>query len=277
MTSWNPGDQSDQSGQSGQQPGYGQQQPGYGQQPPPSPPNFDKPGGPSSAPPPPAYGNQPGYGQGQPSYGQGQPAYGGGGYPAPQQNPYGSPQQQGGQGYGNQGYGNPGQGGLPPGGATQPLNMGNRVIAFIIDNAITGVLGLIAYIVLIASVLGAASTIEVDPNTGQISNTGGASAIAVVFFVIFLLATIGVFLYFVYLLGTKGQTPGKKAMGVKVVDNDSGQPIGFGRAFLRYIVQGLSNIACYAGLWSAWLDGPPEGRYRGWHDKAVNSVVISVK
>lgn len=261
MTSWNPGDQ-----QSGQ-PGYGQQP---GQQPPP--PNFDKPNTPPPAAPP-AYGapaSQPSYGQQQPSYGQQPPAYGAGGYSSP-------PTSQ----YGNSPYGAPQGGGNLPPGAVGPLSMGNRVIAFIIDYAIIWVVGAIGYGVLLFGVIGAASTCGYDYDSNgypvNYSCSGGAGAGLVILALVFLLAWLALCLFWVYMLGKTGQTPGKKWMGVKVVDNDSGQTIGFGRAFLRYIVQGLSNIVCYAGLWSAWLDSPPEGRYRGWHDKAVNSVVISVK
>lgn len=255
MTSWNPGDQ--QSGQPGQQPGqqppsYGQQPPSYGQQPPA--PNFDKGGQP------PAYGQSaqpPAYGQQPPAYGQG------GGYAPPPQNQYG-----------NNPYGAPQGGGNQAPGAVGPLSMGNRVVAFIIDYALIAVPLFILYFILAAAFVSTA-TASFDPNTGEF-NSGATTGLGIVLTIIPLLS-IAAFLFFAYLLGTKGQTPGKKWMGVKVVDNDSGQPIGFGRAILRYIVQGLSNIVCYAGLWSAWLDGPPEGRYRGWHDKAVNSVVISVK
>ena len=266
MTSWNPGDQ--QSGQPGQQPGYGQQpgqQPGYGQQPPP-PPNFDK----GSQPPaPPAYG-QPAP---QPGYGQQPPAYGAGAYGAPPANQYG-----------NNPYGGAPQGSLPPG-AVGPLSMGNRVVAFIIDGIILNIFSIVAVIILFTGIIGSASTIDCssytfDPDTGTTSggctSGAGASAGIIITFVIFLIIWIAVLLAWVWMLGTKGQTPGKRIMGVKVVDNDSGQTIGMGRAFLRYVVQYFSNIVCYAGLWSAWLDSPPQGRYRGWHDKAVNSVVISV-
>lgn len=261
MTSWNPGDQ--QSGQPGQQPGYGQP----GQQPPP-PPNFDKGQG---APPPPAYG-QPAP---QPGYGQQPPAYGGGSYSAPPQNQYG-----------NSPYGAPqGGGNLPPGGAVGPLSMGNRVIAFIIDGVILNIISLIAFIILFTGVIGSASAVDCNytydsngiPTDYSCDNAGGASAGIIITVLIMFAIVIAAFVYYIITLGKTGQTPGKKIMGVKVVDNDSGQPIGAGRAFLRYLVQYLSNIVCYAGLWSAWLDGPPEGRYRGWHDKAVNSVVISVK
>lgn len=266
MTSWNPGDQ-----QSGQ-PGYGQQP---GQQPPP--PNFDKgatpPAAPPPAAPPPAYGApppQPGYGQQPPAYG----AAAGGGYAAPPTNQYG-----------NSPYGAPQGGGNLPPGAVGPLSMGNRVIAFIIDGVILNIISLIAFIILFTGVIGSAGTVSCNytydsngvPTDYNCDNVGGASAGIIITVLVMFAIVIAAFVYYIFVLGKTGQTPGKKIMGVKVVDNDSGQPIGVGRAFLRYLVQYLSNIVCYAGLWSAWLDGPPEGRYRGWHDKAVNSVVISVK
>lgn len=245
MTSWNPGGPPDPSGQqppSGQPPAYGQQPPpppGYGQQPPPP--------GYGQQPPPPGYGQQPppppGYGA--PQYGQQPPPPPGYGQPPPPPG-YGAPQYgappaypPGVNPYGNQAPVLPGQ--------TGPLNMGNRVVAFVIDWAIFVVLDIIA----IAS---------------------GSSA----FRLIVDLLTLAVAIYFIYLIGTVGQTPGKKIMGVKIVDANTGQPVGFWRALGREIVQGLCNIICFAGLWSAWLDSG-SGMYRGWHDKALNTRVISVK
>ncbi len=205
----------------------------------------------------PQYG-QPQYGQpqyGQPQYGQpqyGQPQYGG--YPAAPMNPYVP------------------RGPVGPPGAVRPLSMGNRVLAFIIDGAIVGI-PLVILDFIGAAIFVSNSHTTCDEND-YCTTTGGGGAVAV-FLVIFLLA-IAVWIYFLYLVGSRGQTPGKKIMGVKIVDAQSGQPIGMGRAFLRYLVQGVSNIACYAGLWSPFLDGN-SGRYQGWHDKAVNSQVISVK
>lgn len=134
-----------------------------------------------------------------------------------------------------------------PPGAVRPLVMGNRVIAYIIDAAILFVISLIGAI-------------------------GGSSA----FRLIMDLVTLAVGIYFIYLLGSVGQTPGKKIMNVKVVDAVSGETVGFWRAFLRQFVQGIANILCFAGLWSAFLDGK-SGRYQGWHDKAANTQVISIK
>ena len=42
--------------------------------------------------------------------------------------------------------------------------------------------------------------------------------------------------YYTYLEGTEtGQTLGKKALGIRVIDLSAGGSIGFGRAFIRYI------------------------------------------
>ena len=239
MTSWNPGGPPDPAEQ---QPQYGQQPPpppGYG--PPPAyqpPPAYNQPPPPSGygqPPPPPAYGQPPGYNQPPPPPGYGQP-------PAFGQAPgYGAPPAYPG---GPNTYGMP-AGPLP--GQTGPLNMGNRVVAFVIDWAILYILDIVSFA------------------------TGSAAFRGIVGLIIFAVA-----LYFCYLTGSVGQTPGKKIMGVKVVDNTTGQTIGFWRALGRAIVQGLCNIVCFAGFWSAWLDSS-SGLYRGWHDKALNTRVISVK
>ena len=89
-----------------------------------------------------------------------------------------------------------------------------------------------------------------------------------------LVAIAGVIALYIYLcrrLGRTGQTPGRKAMGIKVVDKNTGQPIGAGRAFGRYLFAGfISGQVCYLGyLWALW-----EGQKRTWHDMVVGSIVV---
>ena len=153
------------------------------------------------------------------------------------------------------------------------------IISFVVFGIIQAYLIVLSgYLVVRAFTSPATEAFDTDsPGEFAKSFFSSSSAGIIITVLIMFAIVIAAFIYYIITLGKTGQTPGKKIMGVKVVDNDSGQPIGAGRAFLRYLVQYLSNIVCYAGLWSAWLDGPPEGRYRGWHDKAVNSVVISVK
>jgi uncharacterized RDD family membrane protein YckC len=93
-----------------------------------------------------------------------------------------------------------------------------------------------------------------------IIGTGGGYAL-------WTLITIG---YFVYFHGTTGQTPGNAALSIRVVGKDDGEPIGYGRAFVRWLVSLVSGFVILIGyLWMLW-----DSEKQTWHDKAANSVVI---
>jgi uncharacterized RDD family membrane protein YckC len=81
------------------------------------------------------------------------------------------------------------------------------------------------------------------------------------------LITIG---YFVNFHGTTGQTPGDAALSIRVVGKDDGAPIGYGRAFVRWLVSLVSGVVILLGyLWMLW-----DSEKQTWHDKAANSVVV---
>jgi uncharacterized RDD family membrane protein YckC len=70
-----------------------------------------------------------------------------------------------------------------------------------------------------------------------------------------------------------GQTPGKMAVGIRVIDFRTGSSIGYPRAFLRTICRILSAIVCYLGyLWMLW-----DREKQTWHDKLSTSVVVPVE
>jgi uncharacterized RDD family membrane protein YckC len=77
--------------------------------------------------------------------------------------------------------------------------------------------------------------------------------------------------YFTYFEGgPRGQTLGKRAMGIRVVDFDTGGPIGYGRAFIRYIGRIVSAIVFYLGyLWMLW-----DREKQCWHDKFASDLVV---
>ena len=79
--------------------------------------------------------------------------------------------------------------------------------------------------------------------------------------------------YFGYLEGSNsGQTLGKRALGIRVIDFNTGGPIGFGRAVIRYFARILSAIACFLGyLWMLW-----DKEKQCWHDKLATDVVVPV-
>jgi uncharacterized RDD family membrane protein YckC len=235
----NPNPYSGQPPQPGQpgQPGHPAQpgQPGYGQ---------------------PPYG-QPGYGQppyGQPGYGQ--PQYG---QPHPQQG-YGQPQygQYGGQdpyGYGY-GYG-------APGGA-ELAGWGPRVGAALLDSLVSGIPVLVCYTIFIVNVLSRSENTYPDDQP---------QVWAILVFVLGGLASLGLWIWNrVIRQGRTGQSVGKSALHLKLVDARTYQPIGPGKALGRDLLRGIFDQACFLNsLWPLWDD-----QKQTWHDKVLNTYVVKI-
>ncbi len=79
--------------------------------------------------------------------------------------------------------------------------------------------------------------------------------------------------YFGYFIGSpSGQTIGKRALGIRVIDAKTGGPIGFSRAVLRFFAAILSAIVFYLGYF--WMLWDPEKQT--WHDKIAGDVVVPV-
>ena len=80
--------------------------------------------------------------------------------------------------------------------------------------------------------------------------------------------------YFTSLIGSaRGQTLGQMALGIRVIDFNTGGPIGYGRAFLRWLVSIVSGIVLLLGyLWMLW-----DKEKQCWHDKAAIDVVVPVQ
>lgn len=80
---------------------------------------------------------------------------------------------------------------------------------------------------------------------------------------------LGVAYYVYFEGGPRGQTLGKRALGIRVIDFDTGEPIGYGRAFIRYIGRIISALVIYLGyLWMLW-----DHEKQCWHDKFATDVV----
>ncbi len=211
-----------------------------------------QPGQPPQQPPPNPYGQppqQPGYGQQPPPQ---QPGYG-----QPPQQGYGQPQQGYGQpqqGYGQPAYGQPGYGqpGMSPFG--QYAAWGTRFAAYLIDALIAVGAGLI-FIIIGAILLGS-----------------DASAVGLLIMLVGYAVILGVTIWNnVMKQGTTGQSIGKGMMNIKVVGTNTGQPIGTGSGFVRWLMHAfIDGAICYLGfLWPLWDD-----KKQTWGDKVVDSVVL---
>ncbi len=81
------------------------------------------------------------------------------------------------------------------------------------------------------------------------------------------------FLYTVCLTGFCGATLGKMALGLKVVRTD-GDPIGIGRAILRYVVE---EVVAGVTFGLAFIAVAVTEKKQGLHDMVAGSVVIRVR
>ncbi|GKT20918.1 RDD family protein [Acidovorax sp. SUPP3334] len=68
-------------------------------------------------------------------------------------------------------------------------------------------------------------------------------------------------------------TPGKMAIGARVVDAVTGKPMTTGQSVGRYLAYFAAAIPLFLGLlWVAF-----DGRKQGWHDKLAGTVVVRPK
>jgi uncharacterized RDD family membrane protein YckC len=148
----------------------------------------------------------------------------------------------------------------PPGGERDYAGWGRRVGAYLLD-----VLILIGVVLVIGLVVGIIVGASSDGETGAISG-------AVVGYV---LSFVFPFIYFTFFHGDpRGQTPGKRAVGIRVVREETGASIGYGRALGRYAITVLFAWLLFLPLlldylWPLWDD-----KNQALHDKVVGSVVI---
>ncbi|MBN2688754.1 MAG: RDD family protein [Deltaproteobacteria bacterium] len=133
-----------------------------------------------------------------------------------------------------------------------------RSVAFMIDKCILFVIS----ILLMASgsfITGA--SIPLDPD-----EIAAAGPIFMAYYGTMIVLNI---VYFTYFHGATGQTPGKMALGLKVIQQ-TGAPMTFGVAFLRSIGYIISGLILDLGF--AWIAF--DGRKRGWHDMIASTYVI---
>lgn len=86
------------------------------------------------------------------------------------------------------------------------------------------------------------------------------------------LVSIGYWIVVLILVATRGQSPGKMVIGIKIVKTD-GRSIGFGTTLLREIIgKIISSIIILLGyIWILF-----DGQRQGWHDKIASTYVVKV-
>lgn len=105
-------------------------------------------------------------------------------------------------------------------------------------------------------------------NTGSGAGAGLAALIGLITLLLYIAIPV---VYFGYLEGQpSGQTFGKKALNIRVVDFNNAGSIGIGRGMLRSVVRSLiSGIFLLGYLWMLW-----DPQQQTWHDKLVQTTVV---
>ena len=184
-------------------------------------------------------------------------------------NPYGETPQ---AGYGQNPYGDPASGqagyGAPQG--VEFAHWGKRVGATLLD-ALLGMVALIPYFIG-AGMAASGATTELNPTTGQYETTAGeASGLGLALIGLGVLLSLAFFIWNVCIKqGKTGYTIGKGVMGIKLVKAETGQPIGAGMSFVRYLAHIVDVIPCYIGyLWPLW-----DAKRQTFADKIIGTYVI---
>lgn len=149
--------------------------------------------------------------------------------------------------------------------ASQPLDLPPlaartlRLLAVLIDGSIAGVL---VFLTAFGAIVGGAGTIRALAGAKDqlLARVGGAgfAAVGSVVAVVAGTALLVLTLYQWFLLSTQGQTIGKRACGIRIVDATSGKPAGFFQAVvLRALVPAAIVAAATALL--GWLFPPIGG------------------
>ncbi|MFD2026643.1 RDD family protein [Promicromonospora aerolata] len=144
---------------------------------------------------------------------------------------------------------------------------GRRFLAALLDAAVVGVVAWVILMIGLASA-GGTGALLMSPE-----------AIAAAMTVPQLISGVLVLGYWLGVSaweGKTGKTVGNLVCKIRTVDAVAHDPIGFGRAFLRWLIVGLGSIVCLVGqilvLVSPAFDG--QGKRQGWHDKLGRAVVL---
>ena len=149
-----------------------------------------------------------------------------------------------------------------PGGESRAYaSWGRRFAAFLIDSL------LLATLLVPAIVLAVLAVDADDEGRNADALWAAAGGLFVAYFLI-------PFAYFTILHGnSRGQTVGKRTLGIRVVTAHGQHALGYGTAFFRYLVVFLFGIVAPLNLvdflWPLW-----DAQNQTVHDKAAGTVVV---
>jgi uncharacterized RDD family membrane protein YckC len=105
---------------------------------------------------------------------------------------------------------------------------------------------------------------------GSLIGTGSDGSRGVIYYLGLLLG-LGWLVYDRWILGGQGQSWGKKLLGLRLIKEETGQPIGAGMAFVRDILHVVDSICLIGFLFPLW-----DAKRQTFSDKILGTVVTKV-
>jgi uncharacterized RDD family membrane protein YckC len=141
--------------------------------------------------------------------------------------------------------------------------IGKRFLALFIDTIILGVITVV-YSMLFGPTLPDTATLEEILSLDEFRQYQMSLMVSSVL--------ISAVYYIYFMTSTNGQTPGKKALGIRIIKKDR-TTITFIDALLRNVIgYTLSGIFQLGYIWAIF-----DGQKQGWHDKVAGTVVVEDK
>jgi uncharacterized RDD family membrane protein YckC len=188
--------------------------------------------------------------------------------PYGQPNPYGPPNPYGQQpayGQPQTPYGQPGYGFAP-----DYSNWFKRVGAYLIDNILGTLAAFPLWIGYGMAISSAETTTNADGTVTTTMDDPSATALLLI-----LLGAATALAFFIWnsciRQGRTGYSIGKGMLGMKLIGERTGQPIGAGMSFVRQLAHVVDNLLCNLGyLWPLW-----DRKRQTFSDKIMSTVVIN--
>jgi uncharacterized RDD family membrane protein YckC len=164
----------------------------------------------------------------------------------------------------------------------QLAGWGTRVVAMLVDGLVQ-LVGVVPYVIgIVLVIMGAphrsyeySEFASSPPADVPVDASGANTGLLVLGGVLVVLGLLVMFAVQVwnraFKQGRTGQSIGKKVMGIRLVDEYSGRPIGAGMAFVRELAHALDGFAYIGYLWPLWDD-----KRQTFADKILNTVVVEV-
>lgn len=132
---------------------------------------------------------------------------------------------------------------------------GQRVGAYLIDSLIASIPAMIGGCL-----------------AGATMGDDGSLGIGLIFYLLGAIVSFCLTLYNRWILGGgTGQSWGRKALSIRLVSEQTGQPIGAGAAFLRDLCHFLDTLICYIG----WLFPLWDAKSQTLADKIMSTIVVT--